>query len=174
LVRDKNELHFLLELSRDDDEMENGSDAQLLKINKEISEKNIDKSLAELMITAHEKFKLELSSIKKILPKSEWYSSAKNFPKDSRFVVRTASLRKFLDGVNEIPVGADKPMTTTERNTLLIMIAALCKKAGVDPRARTAASVIERLVDDIDVSVSSETIRKALNQIPDALGARSK
>jgi hypothetical protein len=68
----------------------------------------------------------------------------------------------------------ERPLLATERNTLLVMIAALCKKTGIAPQDRTSASQLARLVDDIGVSVSDETIRKALKQIPDAMARRGK
>lgn len=68
----------------------------------------------------------------------------------------------------------DNALTTTERNTLLIVIAALCDYSAIDPKARGAAQQIAELTDEIGVSVTDDTIRKVLSKIPDALESRKK
>jgi hypothetical protein len=70
------------------------------------------------------------------------------------------------------PQKIDKPLSATERNTLLVLIAALCKKAGINHQDRTAATELVRLVNDIGVSLTDDTTRKALRQIPNAMSAR--
>jgi hypothetical protein len=69
---------------------------------------------------------------------------------------------------------ADRPMMTRERNTLLIIIAALCKKVDIDLKDRKSVSTIVRLVENVSVSMSDDTIREVLKKIPDAVGARVK
>ncbi len=63
---------------------------------------------------------------------------------------------------------------TTERSTLLIIIAALCKKSGIEYQERGAASQIAKLTDAIGATVSDDTIRRLLKAIPDALETRMK
>lgn len=74
--------------------------------------------------------------------------------------------------------GADtsesRSLSTTERNTLLVLIAALSKQCGIAHEDRASASTISRLVDSLGASVSAETIRKHLDMIPDALARRSR
>lgn len=62
----------------------------------------------------------------------------------------------------------------TERNTLLIVIAALCEYSAIDHQGRGAATQISRLTDDIGAHVDDGTVRKWLKLIPDALEARQK
>ncbi|PIV89338.1 MAG: hypothetical protein COW48_01020 [Hydrogenophilales bacterium CG17_big_fil_post_rev_8_21_14_2_50_63_12] len=69
---------------------------------------------------------------------------------------------------------ADKPLAATERNTLLIAIAALCKYEGLDPQARGTAQRIMEMTDDLGAHVDDGTIRTALKKIPDALETRMK
>lgn len=106
--------------------------------------------------------------------KDDNYCPAEYLPQDGVLVVRADALREFEGQQNGAPEKIDKLVTTTERNTLLVIIAALCKKTDIDPQNRTTASLIARLTDDIDASVTDETIRKHLAKIPDALGARIK
>ena len=70
----------------------------------------------------------------------------------------------------------DKPLSTTERNTLLIMIAALCKEAGINPQSRTSAGKMERLVDALGLrkGITDETARRHLDKIDEALRPRMK
>jgi len=68
----------------------------------------------------------------------------------------------------------DKGMTTTERNTLLTIIAALCKYERLDPQGRGAAQRLMEMTDDLGAHVDDETIRKHLAKIPDALETRMK
>lgn len=68
----------------------------------------------------------------------------------------------------------EKSLTTTERNTLLVIIAALCKKATIEPAQSTATAEVVRLVDGIGVTLSDDTIRKVLKKIPDVLASRRK
>lgn len=102
------------------------------------------------------------------------YYPASGLPLGSVLVVRTNALIEFEQSINGVPTNIEKPLSATERNTLLVMIAALCKKAGIGHQDRMSASQLERLVDDVGGSVSSETIRNALNKIPDALERRGK
>lgn len=102
------------------------------------------------------------------------YYPAFGLPADSVFVVRTKALIEFEQAINGVPTNIEKPLSPTERNTLLVIIAALCKKSNIAHQARTSAGEVARLIDDIGSSVSDETIRKALKQIPDALARRGK
>jgi len=102
------------------------------------------------------------------------YYPAFGLPLDSVLVVRTKALIEFEQEISGVQANIEKPLSATERNTLLVMIAALCKKSGIAPQDRTSASQVARLVDDIGGSVSDETIRKALKQIPDAVARRGK
>lgn len=69
---------------------------------------------------------------------------------------------------------AEKPMMTTERNTLLTIIAALCDYSAIVPSERGAASQIAKMTEEIGASVTDDTIRKVLAKIPDALVSRKK
>jgi hypothetical protein len=74
------------------------------------------------------------------------------------------------------PDPEEKPFGMTERNTLLVMIAALCKKLGIDPQDKSSAKKLERLVDALELrkGVTDETAKKHLDAIPEALRPRTK
>jgi hypothetical protein len=61
-----------------------------------------------------------------------------------------------------------------EKNTLLVLIAALCKEANIDPSTRGVASAIAKLTEQIGTPLSDDTIRKVLRQLDGARDARSK
>lgn len=62
----------------------------------------------------------------------------------------------------------EKPLSARERNRLLLIIAALCKHAAIDWRERGAAGRVAQITDDLS-HVDEETIKKALDKIPDVL-----
>lgn len=69
----------------------------------------------------------------------------------------------------------DKPLGAVERRTLLALIEALARHAGIDTARHEAAGVtIERLTDAIGAHVDSGTIARHLKKIPDAVETRAK
>lgn len=68
----------------------------------------------------------------------------------------------------------EKPLETRQRRTLLTIIAALCKHAGIDPQVRGAAQRIKQMTETLGTPIDDETIKKALDGIPDALETRMK
>lgn len=74
----------------------------------------------------------------------------------------------------QIGGGEDKPLATTQRNTLLTIIAALCDYSAIKIDDRGAASQIAKLTEDIGATVSDDTVRRLLKMIPDAIASRMK
>lgn len=68
----------------------------------------------------------------------------------------------------------EKPLTTTERNTLLTIIAALCDDSVINPSDRSSASLIAKMTEDFGAPVTDETVRNVLSKIPDALQSRMR
>lgn len=99
---------------------------------------------------------------------------ADGLPPDSEIVVRTAAIREFIEANSHPSANSDKQMTTTERNTLLTIIAALCDHSAINHQERGTAGMIAQLTDEIGASVTDDTIRKVLKKIPEALEARMK
>lgn len=70
---------------------------------------------------------------------------------------------------------ADRPLGNRERETLLVIIAALAKKLELPiSQASKTAGVIENLTDILGVRVSLRTIEEKLKLIPDVLEKRDK
>jgi hypothetical protein len=70
--------------------------------------------------------------------------------------------------------GGEKRLNTRQRRTLLTIIAAVCKKAGIDTTSRGAAAVIAGATEELGVPVSDDSIRAVLREIPDAIESRSR
>jgi len=73
------------------------------------------------------------------------------------------------------PVQVEKTLGTTERNTLLVIIAALCKETRLDWRKGAGAPAnIVRMADELGIKISEDTIRTHLDKIDDAIEARQQ
>lgn len=103
------------------------------------------------------------------------YYPAGGIPKDSVLVVLTSELARFEASLSETEAAQEKPLGTTERTSLLTIIAALAKAAGIDiSKPSKAALSIESLTDQIKAPVAKRTIEEHLKRIPDALERRIK
>lgn len=105
----------------------------------------------------------------KLAPNSSNYYPAGGLPKDGVYVVRTAAIVDFLNRINETPI-IEKPLSTKERNSLLTLIAALCKEAKYDVNKRGIASSLAKATEELGKPLTDDTIRKILNQVKDLLG----
>lgn len=68
----------------------------------------------------------------------------------------------------------EKPLKTTERASLLTIIAALCNYSDIKYQERGAAKQIAQLTEEIGAAVSDDTVRRALEKIHGALESRKK
>jgi hypothetical protein len=93
--------------------------------------------------------------------------------RDNVFVLRTSSLQAFTDAI--MRQGVDRTLGTSERNTLLTIIAALAKEAkiNIEPPGK-AAGFIEGLTNSMGAPVSKRAIEEHLKKIPNALETRMK
>ena len=55
---------------------------------------------------------------------------------------------------------------------MLVILAALCREAKVDYNQKGTAAVIEKMIQNIGVSISEETVLKYLKQIDNAVESR--
>lgn len=69
----------------------------------------------------------------------------------------------------------DKPLTNRERDTLLTIIAVLCKEAKLDhTTCAKTAGLIQSTATGMRISIGETTIENHLKKIPDALAGRIK
>ncbi len=105
---------------------------------------------------------------------------ASEFPRGSVLVVRRPAFEAFIR--QHVPVQAptagslDRPLGERERATLLTVIAALAKTAGIDVSQPSKASgQIEALTTQaLGIRIPARTVENHLKAIPDALERRGK
>ncbi len=76
--------------------------------------------------------------------------------------------------INEPGPGATASDSVRARRTLLVIIAGLCTKVGIDWNERGVAKRIAGFTEDLGAGVSVDTVRNLLKEIPDALESRQK
>lgn len=103
------------------------------------------------------------------------FHSAGALPNDVVFVIRTDVLMDFEKSQDDVLNAVENPLGTKERNTLLTIIAALCKEAKLDhTKPAKTAGLIQSTADGMGLSIGESTIEGHLKKIPDALGTRMK
>lgn len=85
-----------------------------------------------------------------------------------------ARVEAFGEGQSESK-NTEKPLSNRERDTLLTIIAALCKDAGYDhAKAAKTAGLIQSTAAGMGLSIGETTIEGHLKKIPNALATRMK
>ncbi len=167
-------LMYQLQSDFDDNEYQTGSTAQLKKLKKHIESNKIKGTEAQKLLDTHKHDRKIFLEKRASEDNSHKYFPAGGLTEDSVLVVRTAALRDFEQSINDTPKLSDKAITTTERNTLLAIIAGLCDYSAINPSERGVADKIAVMTQEYGAEVSSETIRKVLAKIPAALVTRMK
>lgn len=89
--------------------------------------------------------------------------------------VTASAIEAILSQPSSATAIVEKPIETRERNTLLCIIAALCKEAGYDyNKAAKTASNIASTAAGMGLQIGETTIENHLKKITDALGSRMK
>jgi hypothetical protein len=108
------------------------------------------------------------------LEKKLWYfPSASLDDYDHVLVVKTKELTRFIQSLEDTPPES-KPLTSKERNSLLVLIGALCHDSDIDPSQRGISTSLVAMTELIGAPLTDDTIRKILSQIEPAIEARSK
>jgi hypothetical protein len=96
-------------------------------------------------------------------------------PEDSVLVVRTSALIEFLRVIDNAPEKAERQIGNRERETLLAIIATLCKEAKLDYKTHAkTAGLIQSFAATMGISIGETTIEGYLKKIPNALATRMK
>ncbi len=159
----------------DDNEHCGGSTASLETIKRYIKAKKINSADAEKLLNQHKEDRKKFLEDRKSKPQTESFYPGGGLPEDAVFVVRIDALRDLEKTVNGEGDSAGKPLSTIERNTLLTIIAALCKDTGYDyTKAAKTAGLIQSTAAQMGVSIGETTIEGHLKKIPNALATRMK
>ena len=103
------------------------------------------------------------------------YTHAESLPHDAVLVVRTSALAKFESSISNPDYLQDKPLGTTERTTLLTIIAALAKEAKVPiSQPSKATDLIAKITQEMRAPVSKRAIEEKLKLIDEALQSRTR
>lgn len=103
------------------------------------------------------------------------FSPAEKLPDDAMLVVRTRAIAEFEAGLRQHGSPQEKPLSTTERSTLLIIIAALAEQAKIPiSRPSKAADLIADMTQRLGAPVSKRSIEEKLKLINDAIQSRAK
>jgi hypothetical protein len=164
-----------LQESFDNNEYQAGSIASLKRIEEKffLAFSDEEKEEKKALLKQHEEARKKYLEKRRLRPSSDDYYPAGGLPEDSVLVVRTQALREFEESISGA-ADAAKQMTTTERNTLVTIIASLCNYSGIKHQERGAAVKVAKMTEAIGAPITDDTIRKVLAKIPDALEARMK
>ena len=165
---------FQLQERFDDSDLKTGLNAQFEGSKQEMTNQDFAERNAKAMPVQHKSDKTRNVSKTRSQLVMEKYRPARRLPIDGVLVVRTEALTKFEGSLDDAQVKVEKPLQTNERNTLLVIIAALCKESKIDYQKPGAAKSIEALIEGIGAKVTEETILAKLKMIPEALESRMK
>ncbi|QQX81681.1 hypothetical protein JK628_07530 [Shewanella sp. KX20019] len=94
-----------------------------------------------------------------------------------QFVIRKNELTRFEKSLNEedsSPIQTEESLGSKQRNTLLVLIGALCHALNIDPSARGVTPSVEAMTELIGVPLSDDYIRDTLADVEAAIERRQK
>ncbi len=162
-----------LQESFDNNEFRAGTLAQKHRMERFIKDLDIPPKKADKLRAEYEKDRKANLNSRSENFKNDYFPCSW-LPDDSLLVVRSTSIVDFLNSLE-----SDQPKNTSssqskEKNTLLVMIAALCNELEIKPNQRGVSASLEMMTENIGAPLSDDTIRKILRQLEDAVTARSK
>jgi hypothetical protein len=162
-----------LQESYDENNFQEGSKVNGKSLEIKIVEESIPQNEAKELREIYRKSRKEYLERRSENPKENDYYPKGGMPNDAVYIVKTEEVLRFLSSLDET-LHEEKPLSTRERNTLLVLIATLCKEAKVDYEARGIASVIEKMTEIYGARISDDKIREILALLPQAVETRSK
>lgn len=154
--------------SYDDNEYQKGSLATKKQLEKWIANNEVPEENIKPMWEKFDADRREYLAERDSRPRHMDYFPAGGLPKDGVYVVRTAAIVDFLNRINETPAN-EKQLSTKERNSLLMLIAALCKEAKYDLNKRGIAASLAKATEELGKPLSDDTIRGILKQVKNTL-----
>lgn len=96
---------------------------------------------------------------------------------EHELVLRTGEVTRFIQSLQDEPtrsVHNEKDLSPRERGTLLTIIGAFCNSMDIDPSDRGATSPVERMLELNGTPMKFDTIKRYLDQVPDAVERKRK
>lgn len=163
-----------LQTDFDNNEYQEGSKAAKQKLEQYItSNKLTDDEIKKLRDEYQTERKKYLGGKREFERVPSYYPSGGLDEHDYVLVVKTNEVTRFIQSLEETPPEA-KPLTSKERNSLLVLLGAVCKNSDIDPSQRGIATSLVAMTELIGAPLTDDTIRKILNQIEPAIESRSK
>lgn len=94
-----------------------------------------------------------------------------------QLVIKIEELTRFIQSLQDessLPAPNEKPLATRERNTLLVLIGALCQQLGINPASSGVANSVVAMTDLVGAHVDEGTVKNKLDQVADVLERRQK
>lgn len=104
------------------------------------------------------------------------YYPIRGLPDNNVIVVRTSSLTKCIDRIIKASKSGsgDKKIDVREKDSLLLIIAALLKAQGWEPDDRETTGKVEKKMNLLGINMNIKTIRKHLRTIPDVVARKGE
>jgi hypothetical protein len=171
---EKDEVVASLQADFDNNEYQQGSKAAKQKLEQYItSNKLTDDEIKKLRDEYQAERKKYLGGKREFERIPTYYPSGGLDEHDYVLVVKTKEVTRFIQSLEYTPPEA-KPLTSKERNSLLVLIGSLCKQVDIDPKQRGVSASLVAMTELIGAPLTDDTIRKILNQIEPAIDSRSK
>lgn len=163
-----------LQTDYEDNEYQRGSKAQLKFLKDRIAKNNLIGEEAEKEIEIFEgERKKYLEKRAKNKPEDNYFPSGGLDEHDYVLAVKTKEITRFIQSLEDASPEI-KPLASKERNSLLVLLAAVCKHGDIDPNQRGIATSLVAMTELIGAPLTDDTIRKILSQIEPAIESRSK
>ncbi len=163
-----------LQTDFDDNEFQTGSRAEKKDLERQIFEEKLSDEEAKELRNKYQKDRTEYLEKRKNTPREDlFYPSGGLGEHDYVLVVRTEEITRFIQSLEDSPA-IEKPLASKERNSLLVLIGALCKENGIDPKERGIAAAVVAMTENLGAPLADDTVRKILNQIENAVSLRYK
>ncbi|MEJ6122973.1 hypothetical protein MT390_13985 [Vibrio sp. 2-Bac 85] len=163
-----------LQTDLEDEEELLGSKAAKKELDKYLSNNDVDSETASRLLAEYDQNRKEFLNIRKNQTNEYHYARSSGLDAhDYVFVIRTDEIHRVIQRLNDTPQEA-KPLTSKERNSLLVLIGALCKEANVDPMQRGIATSLVKMTELIGAPLTDDTVRKILKQVQPAVDSRVK
>lgn len=163
-----------LQTDFDDNEYQEGSKAQLKDMESFITTHELSKDEEKKLRANFKAERDEYLEERRGRPmESNYFPSGGLDEHDHVLVVRTKEVTRFIQSLEDTPA-EEKPLTSNERISLLVLIGALCKEVKVDPAQRGVAASLVAMTEILGAPLTDDTVRKILNQIEKAVSARNK
>ena len=158
----------------DNNEYQQGSKAAKQKLEQYIaSNKLTDDEIKKLRDQYKAERKEYLGDKREFERVPRYYPSGGLDEHDYILVVKTKEVTRFIQSLEDTPPEA-KPLTSKERNSLLVLLGAVCKHSNIELSQRGIATSLVVMTELIGAPLTDDTIRKILSQIEPAIESRSK